>query len=182
MKKIAVVLMFLSACAVETEVGPQGPVGPAGAEGPAGYSPLASGTRIKARVGTTADGAKMFLGWFDAERGVDCEFLKAADGQTRCLPVGPSVQAGKLFSDSACTTPVIRWEPEGSEPRPEFARSSSDDSLSARAWKLLEAAEPPAFGIWPDGSCSAYEPSIQDGWFAADDITQQQPALSVSVE
>lgn len=174
----ALALLALAACP-EVATGPQGPEGP---QGPAGYSALASGTRIKARVGTTPDGAKLFLGWHDAELGVDCEFLKASDGLTRCLPVGPVVQAGTLFADSSCSKPVVRLELGVSEPPPAFVRSSPDGSLETSAWRVWSHSEPPTFGIWPDNSCAAYEPSIRDGWFAAENITQRQPSLTVSVE
>jgi hypothetical protein len=45
-----------------------------------------SGTRIKARVVTTPDGAKMFVGIYDNDLQTECSFSTAADGITRCLP------------------------------------------------------------------------------------------------
>jgi hypothetical protein len=61
-----------------------------------------SGTRIKAKVLTTPDGAKSFAGWRDTQRNEDCSFLLAADGQTRCLPTGVMFPA-EFFADSTCT-------------------------------------------------------------------------------
>lgn len=99
----AVAVLLLAACP-EVATGPQGPEGP---QGPAGYSALASGTRIKARVGTTPDGAKLFLGWHDAELGVDCEFRPTKDWSTRCMPVGPYTN-DLYFTDHSCTQAAVR--------------------------------------------------------------------------
>lgn len=92
-----VAAVLLSACAVEGPIGPEGPQGPIG---PAAGSPIESGTRIKMRVGETPDGAKMFLGWHDAERGENCSFRVAADGKTRCLP--EVYESGAAFTDENC--------------------------------------------------------------------------------
>jgi hypothetical protein len=46
----------------------------------------ASGTRIKARMLSTADGAKMRVGWFDSSLGMPCSFAHAGDGKLRCIP------------------------------------------------------------------------------------------------
>jgi hypothetical protein len=65
-----------------------------------------SGTRIKMRVGSTADGAKKFNGWFDDEFGTNCLFRPAADGKTRCLPDTSVGIADSVYADAACTMPV----------------------------------------------------------------------------
>ena len=62
-----------------------------------------SGTRIKMKVLTTADGAKSFQGWYDAQLQADCQFSTATDGQPRCVPVGAYVSPS-FFGDSGCTT------------------------------------------------------------------------------
>ena len=64
-----------------------------------------SGSRIKMNVGSTADGAKMFLGWIDTQLNTGCSFYSAADGKTRCLPAGAT--GSFYFSDAACTMPLI---------------------------------------------------------------------------
>ena len=110
----AVAVLALAACP-SVEQGATGPQGPEGQQGPAGYSALASGTRIKARVGTTPDGAKLFIGWHDAELGEACSFRTAADGKTRCLPdvydstasSSPVAPGSRYFSDPGCTTEVV---------------------------------------------------------------------------
>lgn len=71
------------------EVGPQGPQGPKGDQGEAGKDfrlEDVSGTRLKARYASTADGAKVFVTWFDEKLNIQCDFIEAEDGKTRCLP------------------------------------------------------------------------------------------------
>jgi hypothetical protein len=64
-----------------------------------------SGSRIKAKVLKTADGAQAFLGWYDTELDMDCQFssyYKAEDGKIRCIPsVYPS--ATNIYADPECT-------------------------------------------------------------------------------
>ena len=60
-----------------------------------------SGTRIKAKVTRTQDGAQSFLTWYDTELDMDCWFLKSiVDGKYRCLPTLPQAL---YYSDPACT-------------------------------------------------------------------------------
>lgn len=67
-----------------------------------------SGSRIKAKVYKTADGAVSFLKWYDTILDVYCDFLQSPiDGKYRCLPYTP--QATSFYSDSACTEPIIQW-------------------------------------------------------------------------
>lgn len=89
------------------EQGETGPTGPAGMTGPAGPGGYVSGTRIKARLATTADGASMFRSWYDSELdgGTDCWPALAGDGVLRCLPAA-GLYAGRYFKDTGCLTPV----------------------------------------------------------------------------
>ncbi len=72
-----------------------------------------SGTRLKAKVTTGADGSKLFESEIlhDATLDVDCTFHKSSDGVQRCLPtVGPNAfnDAGlMLFVDPVCTKQVV---------------------------------------------------------------------------
>lgn len=61
----------------------------------------ASGGRLKMRVLVSADGAKAFFGWHDAQRNEDCQFIATGDGRQRCLPLDLSVFGG-YFSDAEC--------------------------------------------------------------------------------
>jgi hypothetical protein len=64
-----------------------------------------SGTRIKMRMATTPDGAKIFQGNYDSQRGEDCSFRFAADGVMRCLPEAALLRSD-FFEDSDCTVPI----------------------------------------------------------------------------
>src|SRR4051812_14109913 len=64
-----------------------------------------SGSRLRARVQDGGDGAALFVSWVDTKLGVDCTFVKAADGAFRCLP--PAVRSsGVIFADPQCTRQV----------------------------------------------------------------------------
>lgn len=67
-----------------------------------------NGSRIRARVRTTPDGARALLGWYDAQLKVTCSFVFASDGKTRCLPdYAARPHLGQdYYSDSACTNKI----------------------------------------------------------------------------
>jgi hypothetical protein len=88
-------------------IGPQGPAGPqgsAGPQGPGGSGLIVSGSRIKARVIVSNDGAKSFLGWFDTQRNEACSFMQAGDGKLRCQPY--TIMSFQGYLDSNCTTKI----------------------------------------------------------------------------
>src|SRR5262245_38288793 len=60
--------------------GPPGEQGPRGQQGPTGPAFTLSGTRLRAKVMTSADGAREFIGWYDNVRAEPCSFELAADG------------------------------------------------------------------------------------------------------
>jgi hypothetical protein len=65
-----------------------------------------SGTRLKARMLVTADGAKAFVGWRDTVRNENCSFWNTADGKLRCLPTacaGPISTPPRMYADENCT-------------------------------------------------------------------------------
>jgi hypothetical protein len=69
-----------------------------------------SGTRLKASYTVGSDGSKLFDAdaVYDSQLGVDCSFSIAADGQTRCPGIqDANLQKPIVFSDAACTTPVV---------------------------------------------------------------------------
>ena len=80
-----------------------------------------SGTRLKARVAVSEDGASQFLGWWDTELGTRCGvvdgtgFAGDPSEPVRCVPLrvgavstGPNV----LYADSSCTKFGVRvdWQ------------------------------------------------------------------------
>ncbi|MGZ3443641.1 MAG: DUF7481 family protein [Polyangia bacterium] len=58
---------------------------------------------MKARVQSTADGAKAFAGFYDTSLSIACAFNRAADDTLRCLPAA-SAYAGTYWGDSGCST------------------------------------------------------------------------------
>lgn len=112
------VSVLLAGCTAEPQVGPQGApgaqglqglrgeVGPQGERGATGEPLERSGSRIVARYGHTADGARVFLGWHDALMDLDCDFALATDGRMRCLPVAQLATPG-FFSDAQCLSRAI---------------------------------------------------------------------------
>jgi hypothetical protein len=63
-----------------------------------------NGTRLRARVFASSDGARQFETWHDNQRNEDCSFRTAADGTLRCMPAArfsPYFAAG-----SSCQTPI----------------------------------------------------------------------------
>jgi hypothetical protein len=68
-----------------------------------------SGKRLRARLLDAGGGARSFLGFFDAELGVNCDFAKAEDGVWRCVP---SVPSSIRYADAACSIPIL-LDPRG---------------------------------------------------------------------
>ena len=68
-----------------------------------------SGSRIKAKVLKTADGAQAFAGFYDTELETDCWFTTASDGKTRCSPsyqVNVST-SNYFYSGSTCSRRIF---------------------------------------------------------------------------
>lgn len=111
---------------VEGPPGPAGPAGPQGAVGPAGPqggSTVRSGTRLKARVARSPDGASQFLGWWDSDLGVRCGRVESFPPNERCMPLQRETRE---FADANCTVGAMSWSPEapslGYCPKPEGGR------------------------------------------------------------
>lgn len=81
--------------------------GGGGGGGPTVPPDWVSGSRLRARVQTTEDGGKSFVGWYDSMLKLTCTFQVAADGQQRCLPQsGPYATIGVYYSDTNCSIPL----------------------------------------------------------------------------
>jgi|CXWL01.1.fsa_nt_gi hypothetical protein len=109
---LALAALILSACSPGTA--PPDVVNVDGGGGDAGTSADApvtannvSGTRLKARWVTSADGLKTFQGWKDSARGEDCGWNFTGDGVLRCLPYTNLTDYGDVFSDAACTQAAV---------------------------------------------------------------------------
>lgn len=81
--------------------------------------PNKSGDRIKLKFLESTDGARLVTGMHDLDRGEDCAFSVASDGQTRCLPksYGTALQEKGYFADAACTTPAAAVEACATPPK-----------------------------------------------------------------
>lgn len=125
--------------------GPQGAVGPAGPPGPSGGSTVRSGTRLKAIVERSDDGASRWIGWWDSELDVPCDFSSSTG---RCVPatVNPST-----FSDPACTTNAM----PRSESAPSFGRCLKPDGT---------------YGIFPPGDILTDVYKLEDGECVLSDL------------
>src|SRR5512140_1217167 len=89
---VAVVLPLALACCADEGINPVG--GP-----PIGY---ASGSRLRARVRSSAPGARLLTSWYDKKLGTDCAFTATEDGALHCVPSGADV----LFLDQLCEQPI----------------------------------------------------------------------------
>ncbi len=77
--------------------------------GSAGSDLAQSGSRLKIRWATSADGQTMVIGYRDTQLNVDCNFQRTADGALHCLPygaVGTSL-VPSYFADASCTQAVV---------------------------------------------------------------------------
>jgi len=108
---------------------------------------VSSGTRIRARLAITDDGASELVGWYDGDRGVSCTFQEAADGVTRCLP---EAKHANLFADAACTQPLSYAAACGEDPamsRLSLTEDFADDSCGyrRRRTRVFEQGPAPTF-------------------------------------
>lgn len=120
-----------------------------------------SGSRIKARVLRTADGAQAFVGWRDTQFDVNCIFAQAADLTTRCLPFGDA-WVGAYFSDSSCSTYLahrIRSPAGCTKPAPAFATEQLNTCpIVYRALRIGTATTPVTVYTNTSGTCVAVAP------------------------
>jgi hypothetical protein len=96
----------------------------------------ASGTRLRARVGVTAEGDKAWQGWYDSERQETCAFSRTGEG-SHCLPSRASVF---LFSDASCTQPVAQVDPNACT-APEYVEMSTSAGCAAAMVRIFELGE-----------------------------------------
>lgn len=111
-KVLMVVAVLGSACAQDVSLNGDGgggdDTGGGGGGGNSGsLDPLdiaKSGSRIKMKVLSSGDGAKILQGWVDTQRNNDeCSWQVASDGMTRCLPTSIAWSTASYFADASCT-------------------------------------------------------------------------------
>ena len=68
-----------------------------------------SGSRLKVKYMVGSDGTKVpYGGLHDTMLNVDCSWLSAHDGATRCMPLsGAAIDIQSVFSDSGCTQAIV---------------------------------------------------------------------------
>lgn len=79
----------------------------------------ASGTRLRAEVYASADGARQWHGWFDQQLQTNCTVTTAEDDVLRCVPVGASYGT-TTFADNGCTQGLATSVPACEAP-PKYA-------------------------------------------------------------
>lgn len=83
------------------------------AEPPLAFQPT-DGQRLKISWAVEPGGRRFIFGLTDTLLHVPCSFRLAADGETRCLPFGPS--RGTTFADAACTQPAVIFDADACGP------------------------------------------------------------------
>ncbi len=73
--------------------------------------PYRSGSRLRAITVRAGPDASQWLGWYDSELDSQCNFLEAADGTARCLPISYGYVPG--FADAACSEPLWNIQATG---------------------------------------------------------------------
>ena len=122
-------------------VGPQGPQGPQGEPGSGGSSaPDASGSRIKLRYLKGEDGSRRFVGFFDSQLGVACEWKRGTDLARHCLPVET---ARTRYVDSQCQVAiaVLPLTPECGTPVYSSEYTDKDVCTYETAWSFRVLGE-----------------------------------------
>ena len=118
-----------------------------------------SGSRLKLKVLTTADGAKAFQGWYDTQLGLDCQFVTASDGQLRCLPIG-TAYVGSFYADGNCTTRLAYATCAGATPPAYAYATAAAGSSCAAAYHVYAVAGAYSGTVWAGspGACTMTTP------------------------
>lgn len=85
------------------------------------------GTRLKARYLVGADGSRQWnYGWYDSQRGENCQFSLASDGMMRCVPINANAPApgSGYFADDACTQQLVSTSATGCANTPPSPKSA----------------------------------------------------------
>jgi hypothetical protein len=120
-----------------------------------------SGTRIKMRMLTTPDGAKVFQSAWDSARNEDCSFQQAADGVTRCLP---SAQFAGFFADPACT--VLAALINACSQPPKYLLTIDPAPTCAMGPRIYSVAPGPLSSVYARSGTSCITIAISPGFAA----------------
>lgn len=122
------------------------------------FAPM-GGSRLKIRWLDGPDGQRSFEGFYDTQLKVPCFFLKASDGELRCLPLAHLLDAALSdWADSACSTPVVPNVRANCQDSPFVRRRdvSNPCEVRERVYRLAEKiAENRTWHKTADGTCVA---------------------------
>jgi hypothetical protein len=135
-----------------------------------------SGTRLRARVYVSSDGAKQFAGWYDSQRKENCTIYPAADGVLRCLPYfAPTGQiTDTYFSDAQCTVPLALVT-KGCSPKYEIRTEVVSACAQQSRYHVLTPgvlANPSTYYVKSANQCIAqtYNSNLPDFWTVGSEI------------
>lgn len=131
--------------------------------GSASADPL-PGSRLKPKFRRGDDGAKEYIQglWFDSQRGEDCTFLLASDGQTRCLPKGNTFQ---YYADAQCTQAMVLLQSACSTPAYGVTTATVAcglDTGGQHVFSVGPSTNPPMIYGKAGSSCFAIGPTSAD--------------------
>ncbi|WP_437802472.1 hypothetical protein [Sorangium sp. So ce693] len=138
-----------------------------------------SGSRLKARYRTTADGAKAYdpFRWFDSERRETCFFYIAGDGRERCLPGigdGAAIYQPNIFADAGCTQAVALSTIKGCTAKYAYqtfqATTTCESSAGFRLFSVGARLNPTSiYAVDSTGACKAQAPTATFDYFPLGD-------------
>lgn len=122
-----------------------------------------SGTRLGVRAITSADGLVWPEAFGDQSLDVDCSFGRAGDQTERCLPAGIAYVDASLFSDAACTDPILDWAPNLGAPS--YAEQEDADYCPTAAYFRVGASFTGTVYASGGGTCSALAPESGSAYY-----------------
>lgn len=139
---VAALMVLVAGCNGSSERGAIGPDngGPT-TPSPSGPGDSTGGTRLKSRVYVADDGTKQWVGWHDSQLGIDCAFVTAADGQTRCLPTGTANGSG-YYADDGCSQPVAEVSKGCAAPKLALVADASGGTCATARLRVLAIGSP----------------------------------------
>lgn len=125
-----------------------------------------SGSRLRARYLTSADGAKVFQGWSDKNLGVSCHFAAGDDGQQHCLP-DTQATLSSAFADENCMQPLVQVAASCTDTPSYVLQTKAGDCGPTTQVYAVGAAQTPAKVYYASGtSCTASDPPASSKLFA----------------
>ncbi len=120
----------------------------------------ASGDRLKARWRVGTDGARQFIGLYDAELDADCIWGGMADGSQRCVPATEkdSGDVGSYYADEGCVNALV-LAPLCDGPEPRFGVEMFGYACGLD-WHMYEVGARWDGHVWQQPPGNACVPSV----------------------